>query len=467
MLAWSHYQNWLDPVIASPLPCHLPAPSPRSWCRDSRHIKPGQWYLALKGETSDGHRYISEALSKGAVGFLGEAAAADSLPEAVRLKGILVSDSLTAWQRIGLGWRLEQKNLTLCALTGSVGKTTCKRMLGALLACQGETLCPDDNFNNEIGVPDVLLRLRDHHRFGVLEMGARRPGNIKDLVRISSPNIVACLNAGNTHIEIFGSHQALRETKLEILSHRPPRSVGVVFHDDEILLAQAKAICPDVLTFGRSPEATVCILNETWDDQGGLHIKLRIDQKDIQIVFPKGHDSWSINAAAACAMAYACGMPPEKMGEALASFKNVKGRFDVIKAGSLTLIDDTYNANPASMLSGLKTFKKLWPDKPGIAILGDMLELGEFSASEHYKIGEFCAKNMNLQHLVTVGTASTEIASGALKAGMPEKNLIHFDHVDDFIKAPPFNTQDDYYIYAKGSRGLALDKIIQFYQSLN
>ena len=465
MLTWSHYRAWLGSELVQELPFHLPAPAVTGWCRDSRYISPGQWFVALEGNNQDGHLFVDQALSRGAVGFLGKAEKVKLMPPDLQLKAVCVHDPLLAYQQIARGWRIALEKVALAALTGSVGKTTCKRMLGALLEASGRTLCPEDNYNSETGLPDVLLRLNSGHRYGVLEMGARRPGDIRQLVEIALPDVVACLNAGTAHIGIFGGREALRDTKLEIIRHRPGHAKSVCFHDDPELRCRAGKITDQLITFGRDKKATVRIIKEAWQEDGSLVTGLDIAGQQIEICFPGGHESWPLNAAAACAMAFALQAPLSRAAEALGSFKNVTGRFQVYTSGAMVLIDDTYNANPDSMISGLKTLARYNSCSPKVALLGDMLELGDLSQNEHRKIGSYCAGMPELNQLITIGEEAEFIMKGALDSGMDRNRVIHYADPDALLDNLPFKKGSKLTLFAKASRGLRLERIIEFYKS--
>lgn len=465
MLTWQDYQLWLESDLVGPLPEELPVPGADSWSRDSRTLGPGQWFVALEGDGFDGHNFIEEALSKGGVGFLGSAEKIVMLPQFLQKRAVPVKNTLRAYQRIAYGWRQTQKKLTLCALTGSVGKTTCKRMLGAILSKDAMTLCPEDNFNNEIGVPDVLLRLTAKHRFGVLEMGARQEGDIRKLVQIACPDIVACLNAAGAHVGVFGSQEILRKTKLEILRYRPANARSVCWHDDETLLAMAREFDPLLISFGRSRGATVRVVSERWGKGGALSVKLDIAGRNVEFCFLRGHESWPLNAAAAAAMAWACGVSPETIGESFSEFKNVSGRFDVIEAGPVTIVDDTYNASPDSMISGLKTFDALFHEMPQIVVLGDMRELGMFSETEHRKIGKFCAAYLDLKQLVTIGSEAVYIAKAAEASGMDASIIRSYQDTEEFLSGSPLDFGAGVAIYMKGSRMMRMERIVNFYKT--
>ena len=462
MLSWSDYRQWLGTTATSESDPNVVAPSLSDLSTDSRTIHGGQWFVPLEGPNFDGHQYIAEAMSKGARGFFYRPEKTGLIPPNLLNCGFQVTDTLQAFQLAAAGWRRTLKNIRLVALTGSAGKTTTKEMLSAILRADGPTFATLASFNNEVGVPKSLQQLTPDLRYAALEFGARMPGNIKFLCEIAAPDIVALLNVGSAHLGVFGSVEKLLATKVEIFTDSPADAVQVAYADDPRILENALKTGKRTITFGTSTFADVRLLSSEWLSDGKMRVRIRLSSKgEISFVLGVAHEMFPINSAAAAAMALAAGVRTESIAIGLNGFRGIKGRYFVQRFGDFSVIDDTYNANPESMAAGLKTVSRAFSGKKIVLVLGDMLELGESSPDAHEAIGRQYVAAINPSQLITVGTEAKHIAAGALSAGV-KPGLIHtFDNVQQLIAAGlDFKGLGDV-VYAKGSNGIKLNRVIE------
>jgi UDP-N-acetylmuramoyl-tripeptide--D-alanyl-D-alanine ligase len=295
----------------------------------------------------------------------------------------------------------------------------------------------------------------------IVEMGARQPGDIAELTNMASADTVCCLNAGNAHIGIFGSYQTLLKTKLEIFSKGPSQSTLVANFDQKDVLQGALSTGKNIVTFGQSEGADIRILEVQWTSKGELIIGFDVLGSPFSLTCGSAHVSYPINIAAALAMAVAARVPVAPLSSSLVNFKGVDGRYKVQDFDRFTIIDDCYNASPASMIAGFQSMVKSYPERKKILVLGDMLELGELSQSSHFDVGKEAVKLVDPELLVCIGQESLQTAAGAQSAGIDAKHLIHLESVDQLITKEIKYTDFGDLIYIKGSRGIKLDKFLK------
>ena len=466
---WNHYRSWLQDVIVGDIFPVMPPPTIGLISTDSRTLKEGDWFIPLRGATFDGHEFIKDALNKKVAGFFYELDRIKNLSEKELKHGVPVKNTLTALQRIAHHARFLHKTLKVIALTGSTGKTTTRELTAALFSSIGPTFSAAGSYNNEIGVPLTLLKLTDHHKYVVLEFGARHEGDISFLSKLATPDVVACLNIGSAHLGEFGSVEKIAKTKLEIFTDSAPGAALVAFCDDDRIITAAKRSGKKFVSFGCSCDADVSVRNvELARDSASaapqMIVRFEIYKREYLIRFSFAHSAYPINLAAAAAIALASGVSVEKTAQAMSLIKieNIGGggRFHTHKKGSLTIIDDAYNANPDSMTAGLKTLAELYKDQKKIVILGDMLELGPTSSELHKKIGVLCASMVCPEMIITVGDEAEHIKLGAIESGFSEKAILSFKNVDELIKANlPFQFYGDV-VYAKASNAVKLPRFV-------
>jgi len=373
---------------------------------DSRSAAPGSLFVAIKGERVDGHDYVSDAQSHGAVLTIAERPVAGA--------HILVSDSIKALSELAQQVRNRLQNLTVIGITGSQGKTTTKELLSSVLANVAPTVAPQGNYNNEIGVPLTLLQCDENTRYCIVEMGARHSGDIAHLCEIASPNIGVVLRVGKAHLGEFGSQEAIAKTKSELISSLPPSAVAILGQYDQFTPKMSALHEGRVVTFG---EGAHCEIR-------AADVEIREGRAHFDLVTPDGRTAVGLrivglhqvaNALAVAAVASVLGLTLDQIASGLSTAESMaKWRMEISELDSLVLINDSYNASPESMLAALQTLVHFAQERGGEAwaFLGKMHELGESSEQDHAAIGTL-ASELGIDHLVCV--AAPEYA-GALSS---------------------------------------------------
>jgi len=392
---------------------------------DSRTVTPGNLFIALQGERFDGHNFLEAAASAGAGGLLiaAEAAKGLSLPRG-NTTVITVADTLAALGDLAHSWRM-RFNIPVAAITGSSGKTTTKEMAASILGLRKNVLVTPGNLNNQIGLPLTLLGLADRHEAAVIEMGTSLRGEIERLTRIAAPDVGLITNIGPAHLEGLRSLDAIRDEKSDLYGYMKTSGVAIVNLDDDATRTLGSRWQGRRVTFGRTGDADVTAMNVEKRGFQGVRFVLGLEGRtvDIQISSP-GEHSLS-NALAAAALARAMDVDLPQIREGLQAYKPPPGRMEIRKlARGIFMIDDTYNANPLSVREAIRTIRDLKEGHQAIAILGDMLELGEQAGRLHEEIGAFAADS-GTDALFLKGEYAVNVAAGARRGGMPE-DRIHF-----------------------------------------
>ncbi len=417
----------------------------RGVCSDSRNVLPGSLFIALRGPNHDGHHHVTAAVEAGAVAALVERPVECAIPQ------LIVDDSRLALGQLAAAWRHEVAT-TLIAVTGSNGKTTVKEMCAAILNQAGETLATRGNLNNDIGVPLTLLRLAPGHRYGVIEMGANHPGEIAYLSGITSPQVAILNNAAAAHLEGFGSLQGVAQAKGEIFQGLAENGVAVINADDPFApLWLEQSAEKQVITFGLESAADV---RARWqgDVYGSrLQVSTPVAELQIDIALPGRHNV--MNALAAIAAATALNIDSEQITSGLESMRAVAGRLQPQHGiNGATVIDDSYNANPASMQAAIRVLAEC--DGRRYLVLGDMGELGEGSAELHRKVGEE-ARSAGLDRLY---------AWGALSRGAVDsfgENGHYYEQQQQLIEALLPEMGGDLTLLVKGSRSSHMECVVK------
>lgn len=409
-------------------------------CTDTRNIIKDSLFFALKGDNFNGNKFAVNAIEEGC-GY----AIIDEEEYNTHPNCILVTNVLKTLQDLAHFHRM-QFNIPVLGITGSNGKTTSKELIGAVISKKHKVLMTQGNFNNHIGVPLTLLQLNDKHRFAIVEMGASKPKDIKELVEIAAPTHGIITNIGAAHLEGFGSLMGVINTKKELYDYISQHN-GVLFYnnDDEIL----KNILPtntENNEYGTKDGSVTGELKELTP-----YVRFRWNFKSTYsspILTTKlvGKYNFTNFVAAACIGKY-FKVDNDKIGKALEAYTPTNNRSQVSEIGTNTFIVDCYNANPTSMLSALESFVEIKHDNK-IAILGDMLELGNYSKEEHQKIVNYL--NENSLKAVLVGNEFKRVTS----------DFATFETVDELIYSVDSNI-DDSLILLKGSRGIKLEKILK------
>jgi len=418
---------------------------------DSRALEPGALFVALRGERFDGHQFVPEAQQKGAAGALVERVVSASLPQ------VVVRDALAGLTAFAAAWRRDFAG-TVVGITGSNGKTTVKEMIGSILSCEGPTLVTRGNLNNHIGVPLTLSRLEASHRYAVIEMGANHQREIAHLAAIAQPNVGLVINAGPAHLEGFGGLDGVAKGKGEMFEALGVGATAVINADDRFAafwhgLARGAG---RILTFGVRERADFSAhdVQSRATDHGFV--------SEFQLVTPIGRRSVTLalagehnvmNALAAAAAAYGAGAGLDAIVDGLARMRAVAGRLEVKHTpGGARLIDDSYNANPASVRAGLRALAAL--DGQHWLVLGEMRELGEESSQLHAEIGEF-ARRSGVARLFAVGEEARH-AVEAFGAG-----ATWFAVIEDLTAVLGAELVPGVTVLVKGSRSNRLERVAQ------
>ena len=413
-----------------------------SYSKDTRTIKKNDCYIGIKGETFDGNLFWKDAKEKGACACL-----LDSFEGKIEEKDpftiILVSDTIAAIQALAHYVRIES-HAKVVAITGSAGKTSTKDMIASVLKEKYKILKTPGNLNGQIGLPLNILAYKDEPVW-VLEMGMNDFGQLKELSSIASPDVAVITNIGTAHIGILGSRENILKAKLEILEGMNDKGVLVLNGDNDLL----KTVKTDLkqVTFGLESSNDIVATDIKMDGEKTI---CKIENNEIEI--PVMGEVFVYNALAAYAVGKLFSLTPEEIKNGIASFQMSNNRMNTIKTAKFTIINDTYNANPDSVKSAIKTLGTFKNRK--VAILGDMLELGENEIKYHQEIGEFC--NEKIDVLITIGVLSKNMFDKFTK----EKYFFKTNEEAE-TKLKDILKQDDV-ILVKASHSMKLDTIVNF-----
>ncbi|MDD3429125.1 MAG: UDP-N-acetylmuramoyl-tripeptide--D-alanyl-D-alanine ligase [Oscillospiraceae bacterium] len=424
---------------------------------DSRAVIPGSIFVAIKGERVDGHDYAQTALEKGAAFIV-----AERLLEHVPAdKLIVVPNSQDAMIKIGGNYR-DAYSPILVGVTGSVGKTTTKEFVACVLAAFGKTLKTEGNQNNELGVPNTLMRLDDTYAFAVVEMGMDNLGDIHKLTSAVKPQaaIITCI--GVSHIQNLKTQDNILKAKMEICDGMEPGGLLVLNGDDAYL---KKAVVPPHLnkvTYGiENPDATIYAKRKATDE--GEHFTI-VDREygnfDAYIPAVGPHNIY--NALGAYTLATRLGLSPYIAVSALEKYTPAGMRQKLVKHKGITVLEDCYNANPDSMRAAVNAVTALKAKKT-IAVFGDMLELGEISTQSHMQVGAYAAQK-GVDVLITYGEQAQYIYEGACKAG--HKRAYHTTTKQEAAQLIAQNATEGDAVIVKASRGMKFEEILQAYYEL-
>lgn len=420
---------------------------------DSRKITSGVLFVALKGENFNGEDFAADALKKGATAVL-VSKNFDKNLDGITLK---VDDTLKAYLQIAEAWR-DRFDIPIVAVTGSNGKTTTKDLTAAALNSLGHVQKTSGNFNNEIGVPMTLLSLNDKHTAAVVEIGMRGLGQIEALSQVVKPNIGIVTNVSETHIELLGSLENIARAKGELVTEIQSGGT-IILNADNIYTRQMKNLVKDgvkVLTYALEHEADFVAKNILIGSVSTEFVlSFRGREYDFEIPMLGRHNV--SNALAAIAAGYACGLSVPEVQRGFSTLTTTKMRFEVIRRDGLTIVNDAYNASPASMRAAIRTTSEVY-DGRLIAVLGDMLELGDISERVHREIGAELVEN-KFDTLITLGKLGKFIADGARDAGL--KNIYTFDTHEDAAKKILEIVREGDTILFKASHFMHMEKIIE------
>ena len=357
------------------------------FCNDSRVLKKGQAFVAIKTEQADGNQYLASARGKGASAFIASIAPAPDFADYPNL--FLVKDPVFFLGEAARSF-LEQRVETRVAITGSAGKTTTKELIARLLSLSGETLVSKGNYNNTIGLPMTVLEQLDHPViFFVTEMGMSYPGEIRRLVQIVKPEIRVWLNVLTAHIGNFHGIEELRDAKAEILLDREADDILIYNHDDLLLKSRVESEAGLKYSFGATMGADLRIVSSRIVNLESSVLDVEYEGHMYRLHHHLAGLHNNYNVAAAVLTALAAGVKIEEIQRSLLDFRPVQHRGQLIQAGPVSIYDDCYNANPDAMKQVLSMFHEVIVPGRKVAVLGDMLELGRFSTARHRELGVF------------------------------------------------------------------------------
>ncbi|MBN3923425.1 UDP-N-acetylmuramoyl-tripeptide--D-alanyl-D-alanine ligase [Nostoc sp. NMS4] len=407
---------------------------------DSRTLKPGEVFVAFRGDKFDGHEFVPTAIAKGAI-----AAIVDFEYENPGFPVLQVKDTLKAYQKLGRWWR-DRFNIPVIGVTGSVGKTTTKELIAAVLGTKGRVHKTYGNYNNEIGVPKTLLELGAENDYAVIEMAMRGRGQIAELTQIARPTIGVITNVGTAHIELLGSEEAIAEAKCELLAEMSADGVAILNHDNPLLMATAAKVWHgEVLTYGFSGG----------DIQGQLIDNDQVEVAGIKLPLPLPGRHNAINFLAALAVAKVLGIDwaSFKAGVIVDMPTGRSQRFNL--PNDVVILDETYNAAPEAMIAALQLLADT-PGKRKIAVLGAMKELGERSQQLHQRVGETVRK-LNLDGLLVLVDGQDAEAIALSAEGVPSECFA--THAELVARLKTFVQTGDRLLF-KAAHSVGLDRVV-------
>ena len=420
---------------------------------DSRAVHPGDLFVALPGEKTDGHKFIPGALEAGAVACLTQQAPEKPLPGKCYL---LVEDTMAAIGQAAKAYKAKFP-IPVIGITGSVGKTTAKDMIAAVLSVKYKVLKTEGNFNNNIGLPLTLLRLDHTHQVGVLEMGMDKPGEIDYLSDIVRPEVGVITNIGDAHIEKLGSRENIFKAKCELLPNIRKEGGLVVLNADDPMLTTLRGNTPVQAVFcGKAEDADYRAQVTGGDGVSHIHCHVTTPNMERDIRIPALGEHMIYPTLIAAAVGEHFGLTPDEIEDGIARFVPTRMRMNVVqREGEITILDDSYNANPQSMraaISVLADTHSSWK----VAILGDMFELGPYAPALHAGVGDYLGKR-GIDCLVAVGKLSEHMAQGAREAGVP--TVYSCGNKEEAKAVLPQVVRPDSTILVKASRGMALEEL--------
>ena len=415
---------------------------------DTRIIREGQLFIVLQG-ARDGHDFIPMAIQKGAAAVLCSRKVGD-------YPAIYVEDPRLA---LGMIAREELKRIgcKVVGVTGSVGKSTTKEMISDVLASTYRIAKTPANHNNDIGMPMAVLSMPLDTEVAVLEMGMNHFREIAYLSGIAHPDVGVIINVGTMHIEFLGSREGIRKAKMEITEGMAPDAALLLNGDNDLLRHLEEVPAQPITYFGT--DALCDIRAENISQGENLSFTVRCGETEIPVSMALEGEHYVSDALAAAAVGLKLGVAPEKIGEALASFRNMAGRQEIFRAGEYTIIKDCYNAGPESMAAALNVLA----GRPGrkIAVLGDMLELGESAHPEHYKLGRIAAQKADI--VFAYGPHGPRVVDGAVTGGMTASKVAAFTDHADLAAALKMIARPGDVILFKGSRGMHMEISLEYF----
>lgn len=427
---------------------------------DSREIEPNNLFIAIKGEKFNGHDFIKQAVDKGAsCAVISEDILKNKeIPYISSTSGkraVLVKDTRTALQNIAK-WYRDKFKVKVVAITGTNGKTTTKEMAAEILARKYKVIRSEKSFNNQIGVPLTLLKITPETEVLVLELGMNQPGEIEILSRMTNPDVGLITNIGPAHLEFMESLEKIAQAKFELLDNMDKGGNVILNTDDLWLSKRAKAEKRKVYTFGLEMKADFMAKNISQNGNGFFSFSVN-NLIPINLKLLGKHNVY--NALAAFTTGSILQVGNEEIKKALESYTPVQLRMELSEVDGIKILNDSYNANPISMNMALETLGEMKTSGNKIAVLGDMLELGEKSFEYHKKIGEKVAE-CRIDYLFTLGELSSGITQGAKEKGFKSENIFSFKVKKSLLEGLLEILKPEDVVLFKGSRKMGLEEIV-------
>jgi len=422
---------------------------------DSRTIQPGMLFVAIRGDRVDGHAYVAEAVGRGAAGVV-VSAPADGTGDAVVIR---VDDTTAALQQVGREVR-RRSHARVVAITGSAGKTSTKELIADLLSAKYRVFRNRGNLNNHIGLPISLTELASGPDIGVVELGMNHPGEIRMLIGLAEPDVRVWTNVGDAHIGHFGTRDAVAEAKAEILESATRDTIAVVNSDDALIKRHTRGFAGRLVTFGTDRNATVRLGRMTDRGFDGVTADVHTTAGPIRLEIALPGRAHLMNVLAAVAVALEFGVDAADISAGVAAARAVPRRGAIARLpNGARVVDDTYNASPAAVLAMIQALSTTATAGRRIAVIGEMLELGEASLSLHEECGRAAAQG-GVDLLVAVGGAAADgLVSGAVDAGLaPDRTRRFADAASASVPVVELVRAGDV-VLVKGSRGTRTDVI--------
>ena len=427
------------------------APLVDAVCTDSRHITPGCLFLPWVGEKFDGHNFIDAALSAGAAGCLCARLPINLRPDKFYIK---VDDTRLALRALASHYR-DKFQIPVIQITGSVGKTTTKEMIAAVLEAKYCVLKTPENFNNDIGTPLTLLGLAPEHEAAVIETGMNHFGEIRYLGQMVRPDIAVVSNIGDAHIENLGSRQGILEAKCEIFENLRPDGLAVLNGDDALL--RGLELNFRTVRCGQSPDCDVRITELADHGVEGITCTVTTARDRYALTVPAPGEHMAYSASMAVAIAEELGLSREEIIRGVAAYESAGSRMRVIRLpGNRLILDDCYNANPQSVTAALEILAKTECDRK-VAVLGDMGELGELTAQAHYNMGALAAM-LGIDFVAAIGEKAVKIADGTAQSG---GTTVHFATKEEAVHELIDQLEEDTAMLVKASHAMHFEKLVE------
>ena len=426
---------------------------------DSRTLKKGELFVCIQGDRFDGHNFIKEAQDKQAAAIV---LSEESEMSRVREKApvvIRVKNTLKALQELALFYR-KKMPVKVIGITGTNGKSTTKEMTAAITEKKFKTIKTKGNLNNHIGLPLTIFHLSKTDEIAVMEMGMSAAGEIKRLAEIAKPGIGVVTNISEGHLVHLKTLKKVQAAKGELFDSLSEKEIAIVNADDPLVLELAKSVRAKVITYGIYKGADIKAENICPMDREGFKLSVNFSGKNIPMCIPFLGECNIYNALAAIATSWSLGIAPDDIKQGLMAAKLLANRFEVSEHRGVTIINDSYNANPRSMKEALKILAKYKCKGRRFFIVGEMLELGDLSKPAHKALGVDVAK-YSIDYLVTVGDLSSHVAKSAVASGMNKKNTAIASGYECAVAFIKKHSRSGDCLLVKGSRGSKMEEVVR------